>query len=338
MAAKTTPQMSLADGLVFRREGVNEALDRVAAAIDWAAVERTLSPPRPRGPGAPGYPAIVLFKAVLLAQWHSLSDEAMEAMLADRLSFQRFCGLGLADPKPDHTTLWRFREHLAANDLAQAAFAEVQRQLGARGLVLRQGTLIDATLLGAQAAAPPPPAATHDAPAREDESDTRPPSRLVRSAVDPDAGWTRRGNTRFFGYKAHIAVDQGSGLIRAQLLTGAEVNETSVADGLIQGDEAAVYADKAYDSHARSARLRELGIRNCIQRRGNKHHPPPRREVLRNARIGRVRGRVETVFAYFKRIFGYRRVSYFNAARNAVQLALLCLAYNLQKLQRMATA
>jgi IS5 family transposase len=333
MVTKTHAQMSFADGLVYKREGVNEVLDRVAAAIDWSAIERVLSPPRPRGPGAPGYPALVLFKAVLLAQWHGLSDEALEAMLGDRLSFQRFCGLGLSDPKPDHTTLWRFREHLSANNLATAAFAEIDRQLQARGLVLKQGTLIDATLLGAQAVAPPHP---KNEPTPEADADSRPPSRLVRSTVDPDARWTRRGQTLFFGYKAHVAVDQGSGLIRAQLLTSAEVNETSVANELIQGDERAVYADKAYDTHARRARLKALGIKNRIQRRGNKHHAPTPRERLRNVLIGRVRGRVETVFAHFKRIFGYRRVRYFNAARNAVQLALLCTAYNLQKLARLA--
>jgi IS5 family transposase len=90
MTAKTTSQMSFADGLIYRREGVNEMLDRVGLAIDWSRVDQVLVDHKPRRAGAPGYPALVLFKAVLLAQWHNLSDEAMEAMLADRLSFQRF--------------------------------------------------------------------------------------------------------------------------------------------------------------------------------------------------------------------------------------------------------
>jgi IS5 family transposase len=325
-------QMSFADGLVFRREGVNEVLDRVDRTIDWAAVDQLLDPPRPRGAGAPGYPALVLFKAVLLAQWHGLSDEAMEAMLADRLSFQRFCNLTLSDAKPDHTTLWRFREQMAKNNLAQAAFAEVQRQLDAKGFVLKRGTLIDATLLQAQAT--PPPRPERATPSNSTDDGERPESLLVRSDTDPDAGWTRRGRERFFGYKAHIAVDQHSGLIRGQILTGAQVNETVVADALIQGDESAVYADKAYDTHARRALLRQQGIKNCIQRRGNKHHKLTPSQERRNARIRHVRGRVETVFAYFKRIYSYRRVRYFNLARNSVQLALLCIAYNLHKLAR----
>ncbi len=330
MAAKTTSQLSFADGLIYRRAGVNEILDRVDQAIDWKRVEQILDDQKVRGPGAPGYPALVLFKAVLLAQWHNLSDEAMESMLADRLSFQRFCGLGLSDPKPDHTTLWRYREALGASSKASRAFEEVQRQLCELGLILKQGTLIDATLVGAQAVPPPPPPKgdTSDQAGSDGE---RPPSLLIKSKTDGDAGWTRRGKERFFGYKAHVAVDLGSGLIRSQRLTGAEVNETSVADDLIQGDESTVYADKAYSTHARTEKLHAMGICDMIQRRANKHWPLSRREVLRNKRISRIRGRVETVFAYFKRIFFYRRVRYFNAQRNSVQLALLCLAYNLNK-------
>jgi IS5 family transposase len=82
-----------------------------------------------------------LFKAVLLAQWNGLSDEAMEEMLADRLSFQNFCGLGLADPKPDHSTLRRFREALAESGLADGLFKEINRQLGDHGFFLCQGTV-----------------------------------------------------------------------------------------------------------------------------------------------------------------------------------------------------
>lgn len=337
MAAKTTSQLSFADGLIYRRAGVNEILDRVDQVIDWKRVEQVLDDQKVRGPGAPGYPSLVLFKAVLLAQWHNLSDEAMEAMLADRLSFQRFCGLGLSDPKPDHTTLWRYREALGASSKAARAFEEVQRQLCELGLILKQGTLIDATLVGAQAVPPPRPfkeEAADDA-SRKDE---RPPSLLVKSKTDGDAGWTRRGKERFFGYKAHVAVDLGSGLIRGQRLTGAEVNETSVADDLIQGDESTVYADKAYSTHARTAKLHAMGIHDMIQRRANKHWPLSRREVLRNKRISLIRGRVETVFAYFKRIFAYRRVRYFNAQRNTVQLTLLCMAYNLNKIGGAAKA
>lgn len=333
MSERERGQMSLADGLVRRRKGLNENLDRLSALIDWMAVERLLSPLSPPERGAPGYAPIVLFKTVLLAQWHTLSDETMEQALEDRLSFRRFCGLGLMDAVPDHTTLWRFREALGKAGLAEAAFAEIEQQIGRRGLLVRKGTLIDASLIAAQAAVPPKPAAPVEPPA----PGAPPPSQLVKSETDPDAGWTRRGRRRFFGYKAHIGVDQGSGLIRRAELTSAAVNDTVMGDRLIAGDERAVYADKAYDAHARRERLRAQGIKYRIQRRANKHHPTlSARETRRNILIGRIRGRVETVWAFMKRVWGYRRVGYFNLIRNRTQFLLLCMAYNFNRMLRLA--
>lgn len=340
MATLDVKQMSFVEAGVYRRKGLNERLDRIAALIDWTAIERELAPLAPGRRGAPGYPPVVLFKAVLLAQWNGLSDEAMEAMLADRWSFQRFCGFDPSRACPDHATLWRFREELVKAGLADTLFAEINRQLDALGLFLRKGTLVDATLVEAQAARPEPPkAGGSEAGAAEPAvQGGKPKSLLVHSKTDPDARWTKRGAQRHFGYKGHIGVDQGSGLIRRQAFTSAEVNETLIADELICGDERAVYADKAYDSHERTARLKQLGIKCRIQKRANKHHALSPRDTRRNNLIGRVRGRVETVFAHLKRITGYRTVRYFNKARNAVQFALLCIAYNLYKATRPAQA
>ncbi len=326
MSERKLGQLSLADGLVTRRQGLNEKLEQIGKSIDWQAVEKELAPLAPSGRGAPGYPVLVMFKALLLAQWHSLSDEELEAGLADRLSFRGFCGLALADEVPDHSTLWRFREALGQAGLAQAVFDEINRQLDRRGLIVRKGTLIDASLIGAQAR--PPAVKMQETSAVPGE---RPASKLVKSEIDPDAGWTKRGFKRVFGYKAHIGIDQGSGLIRCQVLTGAEVNDTLVAEELICGDERAIYADKAYDKHARRDRLKGMGIKYRIQRRPNKHHKLTARQTLRNQLIGRIRGRVETVWAHMKRVWHYNRVRYFNGRRNKVQFALLCIAYNLRR-------
>jgi IS5 family transposase len=327
MSERKHNQLGLADSLVSHRRGLNEQLERAAGLIEWTSVEKVLAPLSRSSRGAPGYGPLVLFKAVLLAQWHGLSDEAMEAALDDRLSFRRFCGLRLEDAVPDHSTLWRFREALGKAGLAQKAFAEIGRQLERRGMVVKEGTLIDASLIAAQAR--PPAIEERSEP---EEPGEPPPSLLRRSAIDPDAGWTRRGHRRVFGYKAHVGVDKDSGLIRAQTLTGAEVNDTVIGDALILGDEKAVYADKAYDTHARRAWLKARGIEDCIQKRPNRHHPrlePP--DLERNKRIGRIRGRVETVWAFMKRIWRYDRVRYFNGSRNKVQFALLCIAYNLRR-------
>ena len=134
-------------------------------------------------------------------------------------------------------------------------------------------------------------------------------SNASKPSRDPDAAWTKREGTSkaHFGYKAHLAVDQGSLLVRGALLTPANVNDTEPADALIQGDERAVYADKAYDSHARSALRKVAGIKNRIMQRANKHHALSPRQRQRNRLIAKLRAAVETVFAVFKRGYGYRR-------------------------------
>lgn len=312
MTERSKDQLSLADALVQQRAGQNERLGRIKALIEWGPVDRLLKPLR-SDLGAPGYPVGVLLRALLLQQWYSLSDPELEEALADRLSFRSFVGLALDEAVPDHSTLWRFREALGRAGLADQVFGEVNRQLAAKGMIVKQGTLIDATLVAAQSA---PPATAASKPAR-----------------DPEAAWTKReGSSKaHFGYKAHLAVDQGSLLVRRALLTPANVNDTEPADALIQGDERAVYADKAYDSHARSARLKGAGIKNRIMQRANKHHALSPRQRQRNRLIAKVRAAVETVFAVFKRSYGYRRARYFGLARNQTHLDLLCTAFNMRR-------
>jgi len=305
------------------RLGQNARLDRISDLLDWPAVEHSLGGVRSGRTGAPPYPALLMFKALLLQQWYGLSDPGLEEALADRLSFRRFVGLGLDQAAPDHATLWRFRQALAAEGLAEAAFHEVVRQLADHGLVVRQGTLIDASLVAASSAPPPPPA---------DETQPAGASKLTRSRHEPDADWTRRGHRRVFGYKLHIAADQGSLLVRKAMLTGASCNDTTVADQLICGDEAAVYADKAYDTQARRMALRERGVKDRIQHRANKHHRTlPRWQLWRNTLIGRIRGRVETINAVLKRHYGFDRTRYYTLARNHTALLLACTAFNLRR-------
>ena len=313
MAQREQKQLSLADGLVARRSGQNERLERIDAIVDWGPLEERLSVIYASKAGRPSYRVLCLFKCLLLQQWYVLSDVELEEALADRLSFRRFVGLALDEAVPDHSTLSRFRKQLARHDLSAVLFEEMNRQFDARGLIVRQGTLIDATLVSAQAARPS--ASSH----------TR------TSAVDPQADWTRRGNKYYFGYKAHVAVDQGSGLIRRALLSPASVNDTVPADDLILGDEAAVYADMAYDTRARRQALRGAGIKDRIMHRGHKHGPLPPWRARRNHLIQPIRAAVEGVFGLMKRSYGYHKVRYHGLSANATHLDLLCIAINLRR-------
>lgn len=155
---------------------------------------------------------LVLFRALLLRSLYGLSEREFEEALGDRLSFKRFVGLSLEDATPDHTVLSRFRNQLVEQGLLEKLFGEVDRQLENAGVILKRGTMLDATLI--QAVSAPP---TQEQPSN-----------------DPDARFAKRqgksGST--FGYKAHVGVDEGSGLIRSVLTTPANINDTTPADDL----------------------------------------------------------------------------------------------------------
>jgi len=303
-------QLSLADGLVGERPG---SLDRLSELIDWGALEGLLWRVHAAPVGRPGYGPLVLIRCLLLQQWYGLSDPGLEEALADRLSFRRFVGLSLSDPVPDHSTLSRFRKLLVERGLSEALLAEVNRQLEDKGLILKRGTLVDASLIEANARRP------RKGEPREERS-------------DPDAAWNAMPEDGpVFGYKAHVAVDEGSGLVRRAILTPANVSDKTPAPRLIQGDEKAFYADKGYEGWWLSARLAERGIEDCVMRANYVRRPLSAAAAARNRAIRRVRAAVERTFATMKQWYGYRRVRYRSLARNELQLQLLCAAMNLRR-------
>lgn len=302
--------------------GRNERLERISAALDWGPIEALVKELRPGVTGRPPYRALAMFKALLLQQWYGLSDPGLEEALSDRVSFRRFCGLSLEEPTPDETTLCRFRLSLAGKGLGEALFAEVSRQVEASGHLIKAGTLIDASLVEAAVRRPP-----DGSTPRGEES---------RSPHDPDANWTRAGKGRrpFFGYKMHVGVDQGSGIIRSRKLTPAKVYESEVADALVIGDERAVYADKAYEKHSRRAHLKARGIKDRIQhRRTRAQRVLPHWQTVRNKLIGRIRSAVERTFSTLKRGgYGFTRMRYRGLSRCAAHLDLAIIAYNLRRI------
>lgn len=289
-------------------------LDRIGGLLNWGPLAYRLEKHCRKLDGRPPFPPVLMFRALLLSQWYGLSDRDLEEALCDRLSFRRFVGLGLEQATPDHTTLCRFRERLNEAGLTEKLLGLVNAQIEARGLLLKRGTLIDATVVESAAARP----------------------QADRPGADPDAAFLKREGKpgSSYGYKAHVAADEGSLLVRTAKLTPANVAETVMADDLILAnrDSGAIYADKAYDTHARRAMLARLGIADGILHRPNKHHPLTAEQKGRNAALCKIRCRVETVFAVLKRVYGYRRTRYVGLLRNQLQLTLLAICFNLRRM------
>jgi transposase, IS5 family len=305
-------QLSLADGVVEGGAGRNRQLAKIAALVDWVAFERLLGAIYAAPVGRPSYGPLVLLRCLLLQQWYRLSDPGLEEALSDRLSFRRFVGLALADPVPDHSTLSRFRSELVRRGLSEPLLTELNRQLEARGLMVKAGTLIDASLVEADSRRP-----------RQGEPRER------RS--DPDASWNAMPEAPLFGYKAHLAVDQGSGLVRQAILTPANVSDKAPFLALVQGDEQTVYADKGYDGWWYRQELARRGIGDGIMAGDYWRRPLDAAGHARNRAIGKLRAPVERSFAILKRWYGYRRVRYRSLLRNALQLQLLAIALNLRR-------
>ena len=291
--------------------GRNDRLDRIAEVLKPYRFEKQLKKLGADGPGRPPYEPVVMFRALLLAQLYDLSDAALEEALNDRVSFRRFVGLPLDAVMPDHTTLCRFRNRLIEAGLMDKLFAEFNKQLEASGLILKRGTMVDATLVEA-AVRPKDGGEGRDRDARFAKKEGKP------------------GST--YGYKAHVGVDQQSELIRRAMLTPANVNETTVADALISFDEKAVYGDKGYAKAERRQLLAVAGIEDGIMYKSWGGGPKLTAwQQRRNKEIATIRCRIETVFAVFKKHMGYRRVRYIGLVKNQAQLLLLAFAYNLKR-------
>jgi IS5 family transposase len=316
MAVKQSGQFSFVDALMPAGVGRNDRLDKLDGLIKWYRFEKVLARMREEGSaGRPAYGSLLMFKALLLQSLYGLSDSELEDALIDRLSFRRFVGLSLEESVPDHTTLCRFRNRLNEAGLLEKLFGELDKQLDNAGLILRRGTMLDATVIETASARP-----TFGSP------DAKP--------SDPDAGFTRRQGKSgsSYGYKAHVAVDEESGLIRTVLTTPANINDTVPADLLICGDERAVMADAAYHTHARERALRNRGIKARLMRRPNKHHPDlsPRLKKL-NRLIARRRAAVETTFATLKRRMGLNIIRYRGLAKAAAQVMIAAIAFNMRR-------
>lgn len=313
MAVKRTGQPSFVDAFLPKGAGSHAALDRLSGLVKWYRFEKLLAHLRDASaPGRPAYPVMVMFRALLLQSLYGLSDRELEEALNDRLSFKRFVGLSFEESAPDHSVLNRFRNELVEEDLLDKLFAELDRQLEKAGVILKRGTMLDATLIEAVSA----------------------PPKQEKPSKDPDAAFAKRqgkaGST--FGYKAHMGVDEGSGFIRSVITTPANVNDTTPADDLIRGDERSVWADAAYDTHARRARLKAEGKKARIARRANKHHPELSARLKRyNQLIARRRATVETTFATLKCRMRLSYIRYVGLTKASAQVLMAAIAFNMRR-------
>jgi len=281
-------------------------LGEMEAVVPWARFEALIAPhyTKPRK-GRPQMPLSVMLRIYFLQQWYGLSDPGAEEALYDMHSMRDFAGLDLAqDAIPDETTILNFRHLLERHNLTEALFEAVSGYLEEQSLLMRGGTIMDATLIAAS------------------------PSTKNRLAKrDPDMSQTKKGNQWYFGMKAHIGVDANSGLVHTVKTTTAKVHDAKMSEDLIRKDDRAVFGDKGYVSDKRKRAARANGILWAVKDKRKRGRVLSSSQKKRNRKHGAVRAKVEHVFRIIKCQFGYRKVRYRGLAKNAAHMfALMALA------------
>ena len=261
-------------------------------------------------PGRPAWDPVVMLKCMMLAKWFNLSDPALEEAILDRISFRRFVGLSFTDATPDETTFVRFRARLREANIHRTLFENVVKHLQNKGYLVREGTMIDATIIEQSTGR-----------RRDDGSNTR----------DQDASFTKKHGTTYHGYKAHIACDL-SGIVTDYRFTTASEHDSKRIDELTINERTAVFADSAYSCRARRAGLRARGVIDGIIYKRVRGQSALRDWQERwNKLVSRVRAKVEHPFGMLKHQLGHRRARYRGRERNEFDIALLLIACNIKK-------
>jgi IS5 family transposase len=296
-------------GKVTRRERFLAEMD---AVIPWKHLNRLIEPHYPKaGQGTQPMPQERMLRIYFMQQWFNLSDPAMEDSLYDSESMRRFAGIELSeDAIPDETTILRFRHLLEKHYLTQAIFSQIRTLLEQKRLLLKSGTIVDATIIEA------PPSTKNEEQAR-----------------DPEMHQTKKGSEWHFGMKAHVGTDK-RGIVHSLTTTAANVSDFSQLPKLLHGRERELFGDQAYWSVLHQQAARERGIRYRVNRRPQPGYPltPAQRRLNRLRSATRARG--EHAFHVVKRLWGFTKVRYRGLAKNTARLFAAFALANLYLLRR----
>lgn len=339
MTHRRYEQLGFIDRLVgpgkSRSDRFFQAVDHV---VDWSPIEEELKVLHSSRMGRPAITPLLMFKTLLIQRWYDLSDPAAEDALNDRKSFARFVGLPLDQAAPDYSSISRFRSELVRRGLMAPLIERLTAQIQAKGLVLKQGTLMDATFVLSAARPPSAPrkpkqdktTKAKGEPEPAPQPDPDPFAAGKRSKLDPDARWAKKGRQAFFGYKLHIAADQERRVVRAHHATAANVNDCTIGPQLVQPDGGPHYADKGYPCEPLRQKLAQHSLADGIMQLGTKHYPLRPAERRRNRILAGIRATVEGVFGEMKRTLGLRRARYLGLPKVQLECDLVVFAFNLK--------
>lgn len=287
-----------------RRELFLERMDKL---IPWKNLEKKIQKYYPKaGNGRQPYVLSIMLRVHCMQLFYNLSDPAMEDALYEIESMRRFAGLSLTGPLPDESTILKFRHLLEKHSLGKAIFKEVNKHLERAGLMLKEGSIVDATIISA-------PTSTKN---KEGER-------------DPEMHQTKKGNQWHFGMKMHIGVDDELGVIHSLEATSANEHDISQTEKLLHGDEDFVWADAGYQGAEKREELKNKDVNWCIAARPGKRKTMTGTAAKIEKIKAQVRAKVEHPFRRVKQQFGYAKVRYRGLAKNTNRLFVLAAFTNL---------
>jgi transposase, IS5 family len=322
-----------------RIKASDSPLSKIEAMLDWHRIRRLLRKVRPESPevgGHPSYDEVSMFRAILIQRMYNLSDYQLEAQLKDRLSFMHFCGWALESNIPDHSTICRFRQRLIAAELDRKLFDDINRQLQSRGIVIRNGSIVDATLVDSHARPRHQEVVEYEPTGDEEVKPAeKKPVLKVEESKDPDARWLKRGKRCIYGYKAHIAVDAEQGLVQAIEGTPANVPDINEFDVLLNQldlvEGSPVLGDKGYSSEKNRQMIKSRGLFPAIMYKKPKGKEMNPTLTSWNRIISRTRYKVERTFGGFHRHLGFDRTPYLGLRKTQYYFRMGAMAYNLNR-------
>lgn len=285
-------------------------LSEMEHVVPWSGLLSLIEPHYPKaGKGRHPYPMATMLRIHLMQNWFGFSDPAMEEALYEIAPVRQFARLSLTNAIPDETTILNFRHLLEANDLAVKLLQRVNGHLCDLGLILKRGTMVDATIIAA-------PSSTKNA----------------KGERDPEMHQTKKGNQWFFGMKAHIGVDAASGLVHTVTTTSANEADVTQVEQLLHGEEEVVHADAGYTGAHKRVKRKKIDW-HIAEKRGKVKSLKPGRmkravEKLETLKA-RVRARVEHPFRVVKCQFGYVKTRFKGLAKNTAQVLTLFALANL---------
>ena len=288
-------------------------LEQLEALVPWKRLEGRIEPHYPKaGNGRRPYPLSAMLRVHVVQVVYNLSDPAMEDLLYEAESVRRFVGLRLSKAIPDESTILHFRHLLENHELGQGLFEEVKGYLAQQGVMLKQGTIVDATII--------------DAPSS---------TRNKAKKRDPEMSQVKKGQQYYFGMKLHIGVDAESGLVHSMATTPANVHDIKQAHRLLHGEERAVWGDSGYVGVDKREENREFDVGWYVAMRTGQRRKlePGSAQAIAERVKSSIRAKVEHPFWGVKGMFGYAKVRYRGLAKNTERLAVLVGLYNLKRAQ-----